>query len=172
MPVVKELRTAGDHWNGMVAPDFREHQVDQADLRRALHCAVSLNHVADWVYENHEAAVRSAFSFQDPKGNPQPAIDAATFANALEQQTPDFGIANAAKHYKLKGVRPVAHAPSHAANTRVTGTTWDNAAWDDAKWDDPARVVLEAAGGDLDFSQIADNAHRMWLNLNAQHHWW
>ena len=176
MPVVKELRNAGDHWNEMVEPDFCDHQANQADLRRALHCAVSLNHMADWVYENHETAVRSAFSFHDHKGNPQRVTDAATFANALEQQTPDFGrirgIANAAKHYKLKSVRPVAHAPSHAANTRVTGATWNNAAWDDAKWDDPPRVVLEAAGGDLDFSQIADNVRRMWLDLNAQHHWW
>jgi len=36
----------------------------------------------------------------------------------------------------------------------------------------PPRVVLEAAGGDLDFSQIADNVRWMWLDLNAQHHWW
>src|SRR5262249_16096655 len=131
MPVVKELRTAGDHWNDMVEPDFREHRADLADLRRALHCAESLTHMADWVYESHEVAVRSAFSFRDHKGNLQPVTDAATFANALEQQTPDFGrirgVANAAKHYKLKSVRPVAHAPSHAANTRVTGTLWDDA---------------------------------------------
>ena len=123
MPIVKELRTAGDHWNEMVEPHFCDHQANQADLRGALHCAVSLNHMADWVYENHDAAVRSAFSFQDHKGNPQPVTDAATFANALEQQTPDFGrirgIANAAKHYKLKSVRPVA---THRATPPTRGS--------------------------------------------------
>ena len=63
MPVVKELRNAGDHWNEMVEPDFCDHQANQADLRRALHCAVSLNHMADWVYETmkRRCVPRSAF---------------------------------------------------------------------------------------------------------------
>lgn len=45
------------------------------------------------------------------------------FADALEQRNADFGrirgIAHAAKHLKLRKVRPVPNAPSHAANTAI-----------------------------------------------------
>jgi hypothetical protein len=176
MPVEKELRTAGDHWNEMVEPDFHDHQADLADLRRALHYAESLTHMADWVYQNHEAQVRGAFSFKDKNGNSQPVSDASTFANALEQQFPDFGrmrgIANAAKHFKLHTVRPVPDAPSHAANTRVRSTGFGEGGWGKGPWGGTPRVMLEATGGDLEFSDISTNVRKMWLGLNAQHNWW
>ena len=174
--VTRELRTAGDYWSSMVEPDFNEHQADLADLRRALHCAESLNHVADWVYHTHEAAVCSAFSFKDRNGATQAVSDASTFANALEQQHSDFGlirgIANAAKHLKLNNVRPVANAPSHAANTRVASTGWGEGGYGKGPYGGTPRVMLEAAGGDLEFSDIAASVQQMWLALNAKHNWW
>ncbi len=174
--IQKALTKAGDYWSEMVEPDFREHQADLANLRLALHSAVSLFHTADWVYHTHEPAVRAAFTYQDRNGNIQQVSDPETFANALEQRNVDFGrirgIAHASKHLILRNPRPVADAPSHAANTRVATTGYGEGGYGKGPFGGTARVMLEAAGGDLEFSDISKNVLRMWLDLNAMHHWW
>src|SRR5690349_21088839 len=126
MTVVKEFRTATDYWSEMVEPDYRDCLAKPDDLRAAFHAAISLFHMHDWVWRTHEASVRGSFTFTDRVGVTASVHDAASFANALEQQCPDFGrvrgIANAAKHLEIQDVRPVANAPSHAANTAVQST--------------------------------------------------
>jgi hypothetical protein len=125
MTIVKQFRTATDFWSEMVEPDYKEYLQAPANLRRALHAASSLFHMSDWVFHTHEAAVRSTFKFANRQGNVQSVSKASEFADALEQQNPDFGrirgIANAAKHLALRptSIRPVQNAPSHAANTVV-----------------------------------------------------
>jgi hypothetical protein len=176
MAVTKEFKTAGDYWSELVEPDFQEHQADIADLRRALHSAGSLFHMADWVYQTHPAAVSSAFTFLDRKGISCTVTDEIEFANALQQQSVDFGrirgVANASKHLVLRSPGAVPDAPSHAANTRVATTGWGQGPFGKGPFGGTPRVMLEAANGDLEFTDIAANVRQMWLNLNAAHHWW
>ena len=174
--IEREVRTAGNYWSEMVEPDYQDHLADLASLRRAWHSAVSLFHMADWVFHSHEASVRAAFQYRDKKGSVQSVSDPAAFANSLEQQNDDFGrirgIANAAKHLKLKDVRPVEGAPSHAANTRVASTGWGEGPFGKGPFGGTPRVMLEADGGDLEYSDISKSVYDMWQHLNGIYHWW
>jgi hypothetical protein len=167
----KAFTTAEDFFQYMLPPDYEDYQRDQSNLRRALHLANSLFHMADGVFHTHEARIRVSFNVQDEKA----------FANALELIDADFGrirgIANAAKHLKLKNVRPVPNAPSHSANAFVQiATTY---------LPGPLRLLTFGYGlpnrtiylegdqrGHIEFSTIAENTYKMWLKLNAIHHWW
>ena len=97
----------------------------QHDLRLAFHCAVSLFHMSDWVYEAEKATVDASFTFIDKNGVTQPVRNSKQFANALRDLEPDFElirqIANSAKHLKLSRSSPHPGAPTHAANTSGTG---------------------------------------------------
>jgi hypothetical protein len=42
MARIREFRTPADFWLGMVEPDFADCQANKADLRAALHTAISL----------------------------------------------------------------------------------------------------------------------------------
>ena len=50
MAIVNQFMVAGDFWSGMVEPDYRDQTSDPADLRLALHCAISLFHMSDWYF--------------------------------------------------------------------------------------------------------------------------
>src|ERR1035441_5735371 len=119
MAEVEQFKTASDFWTKMVVPDYKEYCEKSADLRSALHAAISLFHMADWVFNTHKDAVKVAFTFMDKKRNVQPVLSGETFATSLEQKCDDFGrirgIANAAKHLQLRtsGIRPVQNAPSN-----------------------------------------------------------
>lgn len=180
MTVVKQFTTSADFWAGMVVPDCYDSRVKLYDLRLALHAASSLFHMSDWVFHTHQSYVEAHFTFADDTGTVKPVRAVAQFANSLEQSTSDFGlirgIANASKHLTLTNVRPVANAPSHAANLSSKST--GGGAFGESPIGSMAigavgitRVVLEAAGGDLDYSTIRDNVYRMWEQLKTQHGW-
>jgi hypothetical protein len=179
MTVVREFRTPSDYWLGMVEPDYQECIDNPADLRAAFHAAISLFHMHDWVWRTHEAVVRAAgFSFTNGIGQTIAVFDSASFANALEQQCADFGrvrgIANAAKHLELRpgNIRPVANAPSHAANTAVQTTGWGEAGWGRGPWGGGPRVMLAGPNGsDMEFSDVAKGTFEMWENLRTTHSW-
>jgi hypothetical protein len=67
MPIVNQFVTAADLWSGLVEPDYHAHMADVASLRAALHVAISLFHMSDWVFHTHETQVRAAFTFVDAK---------------------------------------------------------------------------------------------------------
>src|SRR5258708_16629232 len=123
MALMREFRTPADFWSGMVEPDFADCQANKADLRAAFHAATSLFHMHDWIWKTHEGMVRTLFTYTDWRRKTHHVFDASSFANALEQQSPDFGrirsIANAAKHLSLNDIRPVASAARHATDTAV-----------------------------------------------------
>src|SRR4051794_35951678 len=129
MASVFQLNTAADYWLEMVVPDCSEYFENRESLRYALHAAISLFHMSDWVFHTHQATVRASFTFLDRKGNVTPVSDPGNFATALEQQCPDYGlirgIAHAAKHLKLNNARPIPNAPSHASNTGVHPPAFD-----------------------------------------------
>ena len=178
MAIVKQFVTAADFWSGMVEQNYQDQKRDPADLRAALHCAISLFHMSDWVFHTHERQVRATFTFRDVHGLNQPVHSAPTFANALETND-DFarlrGICHAGKHLKLYDIRPVPGAPSHSANTRVQTTGYGQGPYGKGPYGGTPRVMLEgggAGGADAEFSDIADSVYKMWRDLNHVHAWW
>jgi hypothetical protein len=177
MTVTNQFVTAGDFWTGMLEPDYQEHLRNPESLRAALHAAISLFHMSDWVFHTHESQIRNAFTFLDRNSQNRAVYDAATFANALEQQHNKFGlvrgICHAAKHLKLKDIRPVPNAPSHSANTRVQATGYGEGGYGSGPYGGTPRVMLEGAGGnDIEFADIAKSVRTMWVELNGVHGWW
>lgn len=189
MPIVEQFISAADYWTGMVEHDYRKCLDNPGDLRRTLHCANALFHLHDWVYQTHDSAVRAAFTYPSGSGKAVAVSSPAEFANSLEQINADFGrirgIANAFKHHTLRTIRPVANAPSHAANTRVVaaGGGFFGGLYSRGPRGERhrgvflgpynKRVVLEGPGGnDMEFPAIAKSVYEMWITLNATHHWW
>jgi hypothetical protein len=172
---VEKFQSANDFWVGMVEPDFQESQNNQGDLRAALHAAISLFHMSDWVFEQHQSMVRKAFTFNDKSGQPQSVKDSKTFAHSLEEIESNFalirGIANAAKHLALKDIRPHPDAPSHSANTASQSLGWGEGGYGVGPYGGGPQVMLEGANGHLHFSQIATSVYDMWVKLKNQHNW-
>ena len=176
MQTFQKFQSANDFWVGMVEPDYKESQNNPGDLRAALHAAISLFHMSDWVFEEHKSSICCMFTFNDKKGSKQAVNDSKTFANALEQLEPDFalirGIANAAKHLALRDIRPHLDAPSHSANTASQSLGWGEGAYGVGPNGGGPQVMLEGAAGHLHFSQIAKSVYDMWVRLKTQHSWW
>lgn len=149
MSSIFQLNTAADYWLEMVVPDCSEYFQNGESLRYALHAAISLFHMSDWVFHTHERAVIANFTFVDRKGSVVPVSMPSNFATALEQQCPEFGlirgIAHAAKHLKLNDVRPIANAPNHASNTGVHPPAFDPKVFSPAVFSTRRRVVLTGA---------------------------
>jgi hypothetical protein len=174
--LVVQFKTARDFWDSMVVPDYKEYCEDRADLRLALHVAISLFHMADWVFHTHEQVVKVTYTFKDKNENTQNVRCSGEFATALEQNCDDFarirGIANAAKHLQLSssGIRPVTNAPSHAANTHIQSTGYGVGGFGQGPYGGAARVMLEGSQ-DMEFSLIAEEVFRMWERLKQTHGW-
>jgi hypothetical protein len=156
--------------------DISAYSRDKGNLRLALHAAIALFHMSDWVFHTHEGFVRTNFTFKDKAGNTKPVSDSATFANSLEESCEDFGrirgIAHAAKHLKLREVRPVPNAPSHAANTAVHEGGFTIGIFDQGSFDSGRKVMLSGANGiDVEFSNIASTVYEMWRVLQSKHNW-
>lgn len=175
MQTVQIFKSANDFWVGMVEPDYQESQNNQGDLRAALHAAISLFHMSDWVFEQHKSNVCITFKFTNKKGQSQPVKDSKTFATSLEQIDVNFalirGIANAAKHLALKDIRPHPDAPSHSANTASQSLGWGEGGYGVGPYGGGPQVMLEGANGHLHFSQIATSVYDMWVKLKNQHNW-
>jgi hypothetical protein len=59
MSPVFQLNTSADFWLEMAVPDCSEYFSNKESLRYALHAAISLFHMSDWVFHTHEAAVKA-----------------------------------------------------------------------------------------------------------------
>jgi len=186
MARIREFRTPADFWLGMVEPDFADCQANKADLRAALHAAISLFHMHDWVWKTHDGTLRVLFTFKGGDDKTTAVHSAGTFVNALEQQYPDFGrirgIANATKHLELRedDVRPVDNAPRRARDTavHVPGAGLGGYGVGGYGYGTPGlsyaghpRVML-AGSKDMECCNIADAVHQMWVDLRKKHGWW
>ena len=93
------IATYTAYWREIVVKDFDDFASHEDDLRLAFHLAVTLFHMADWVFVGEERYVREHFHLP-PKGNEK------DFAAALCQHLSAFavisGIANSAKHLELR----------------------------------------------------------------------
>jgi hypothetical protein len=185
MTLMKEFRTPADFWFGMVEPDFADCEANKADLRAAFHAAISLYHMHDWVWKARADEVKLLFTYSSGDRKMRAVHGARSFANALEQQYPDFGrirsIANAAKHLELTEIRPVENAASHASNTAVQVPGAGLGGYGiGAGYGTPGlsyaglpRVMLAGPNGnDIEFFHLAKTVRDMWTGLRASHGWW
>jgi hypothetical protein len=176
-PLAVSIEHCEAYWRDVVEPDYRDFIAKIDDLRLAFHCAITLFHMADWVYVVHKSYIDSKFKFKDKNGNLQRVTDEKMFANAVQDLYPDFklirGIANSAKHLKLKKDRdPHPPSPSHAANTRVQSTGWGKGRFGNGPYGGTPRVMLAGPNGqDLEFSDIATSTYNMWKSLAQDHGW-
>ena len=164
------------YWNELVEPDYQEFQANQGDVRKAFHCAISLFHMADWVYKekglNYWKSV--GLHFTDRTGAAIAVHDHKSFANALATIDPNFelvrNIANSAKHFSLS--KPGSHpsSPSHAANTYSSPAVFSPSVFSPAVFDTTAKVMLEGPGGrDLLFLNLAKSVHETFEKFCANH---
>ena len=173
----QRIETALEYWERIVKPDYEEICLQITDLRRAFHCAVSLFHLSDWLYVEHKAQINKEFTFKDVKGKVKQVSDEKEFANALAQLYPDFdlvrGIANAAKHLKLRP-KTSSHpaAPSHAANVSIQVTGYGQGGFGQGPYGGAPRVMLAGpSGNDLEFSALATSTVEMWKKLSQHYDW-
>ncbi len=175
MTIVQQFKTVSDYWYGMVIPDCDAYSDDVADLRLALHSAVSLFHMHDWIFCTHKSFVMTNFKYHK-NGILQPVGSASQFADSLQQQNGNFGlvrgIANAGKHLQLNHVPNVANAPSHSANTRTQTTGFGQGGFGQGPFGGGPRVMLEVGGGnDIEYLTILNDVLAMWQNMLTQNNW-
>lgn len=175
--LVKKIDTYADFWREIVTEDHTAFKAQIDDIRLAFHLAISLFHMADWIYINNKAYIDLNFTFRDRNGAAQPVSDQKSFANALRDMNPNFelirGIANAAKHLQLHNpTTHHSHAPSHAANTAVHSTGWGVGGYGVGPYGGAPRVMLEGPSNNhLEFLDIAEDVFKMWQQLAASHNW-
>jgi hypothetical protein len=164
------------YWNGIVEPDYQEFQANQGDVRKPFHCAITLFHMADWLYKEKGLQYWKSvgLQFTDKTGTAVAVYDDKSFANALATIDPNFelvrNIANSAKHFSLS--KPGSHlsSPSHAANTYSSPATFSPSVFSPAAFDTTANVMLEGPGGkDLLFLSLAKSVHETFEKFCAKH---
>jgi hypothetical protein len=164
------------YWNELVEPDYQEFQANQGDMRKAFHCAISLLHMADWVYKEKGPHYWKSIGLQftDRTGAAVAVHDDKSFANALAAIDPNFelvrNIANSAKHFSLN--KPGRHpsSPSHAANTYSSPITFSPSVFSPAIFDTTGKVMLEGPGGkDLLFLNLAKSVYETFQIFCAKH---
>lgn len=173
--------TFGSAWSNPTSLNARPTRLI---LRAAFHAAIGLFHVHDWVWATHSDAIRALFTYKDRNDREHAVSSAETFANALEQQYPDFGrirsIANAVKHLELRDVRPVDNAARHATDTAVHvpgaglgGYNVGNYGYGTSglSYAGYPRVMLTGSS-DMEFFKVAEAVRQMWIDLRGMHAWW
>jgi hypothetical protein len=162
----------------VVDVDFNDFIGDKGNLRKAWHCAGSLFHLHDWVYQTHKSTIDSKYKFVDDQGRSKPVSRVEHFANALGQTFKEFqlirGIANSSKHFVLKPapsgrVNPPG-MPSHAANTYVVGMAFDPGSFQTDAFQ-TGDVKLQASPEDIEFAVLAKSVLDMWERLFTTESW-
>ena len=120
--VNNKITTYTDYWREIALQDYADFARNEGSLRHAFHLAMSLSHMADWVFFGEEQSVRQHFSNEG-----RPVATEVEFGAALCAHLGEFavirGVANSAKHFQLrqgtvqKLKSHVQDAPSSSANT-------------------------------------------------------
>ena len=164
------------YWTEIVEKDYEDFKVKQGDLRAAFHCAISLFHMADWLYKAKGLPYwqSQGMKFTDRTGASIDVHDEKSFANAIATINPDFelvrGIANSAKHFDLKQRGNHPSAPIASANTYSRKAAFDSSAFDESVFDATDEVMLEGPSGkDLLFLNIAKSVRGTFEKFCATH---
>jgi hypothetical protein len=148
---------------------------DPDSIRAAMHCAMSLFHMADWVYQSRKSG--ELLNFKKDSNESIPVRNEKEFCDALQTICQDFNIvratANSLKHFVLNGRSSENRFPRRAEQTSVKALGWGEGAWGEGPWDGGPQVIVEVAEGKFrHFSAIAENVRNMWLELNRINDWW
>ena len=160
-------------WNEVLLPDYEDFMSEIDNLRKEFHLAISLLHMADWLYQANKPYIDANFTFTDKNGNLQPVIDEKTFANAVRDFYPDFelirGIANAGKHLQIRKGNHRG-APENAANTYVTSTGFGSGSYSMGPYGGSPRVRQQGPNGqDIEMTDLAERVRDMWEKLCEKH---
>jgi hypothetical protein len=66
----QQYLSADNFWYGIVVPDYQDALAEPSNLRRAWHCAISLVHMADWVFHTHKTKTAGVLHFHNSRGSP------------------------------------------------------------------------------------------------------
>ena len=176
-----DIATPQDFWDYVVVPDYDDSVTNVDDLRKAFHCAISLFHMADWIYITHQTTIHATFYFNSRKllGSNVPMLvtRVSEFADSISDAHPNFElirrIANSVKHLSLTGQSPHTNAPSNASNTSVQTTGYGVGGFGQGRYGGTPRVVLANHAGQppIEFKDLATSVFNNWMNLKALHHW-
>jgi hypothetical protein len=171
-----KIDTCKKYWSEFVVPDFQDYEADQGSIRKAFHCAISLFHMADWIFTERDLTYwRSKdITFKNKNGESVAVSDEKAFANALADIDRHFelirNIANSAKHFYLKKDGRDRASPRHAANTYSQRSSAGTGGSDSDASDVIDRVMLEGPGGeDLIFMHLANSARRTLQQFCTDH---
>lgn len=147
----------------VVEKDMEDFLSNKTDLRKAFHCAISLFHLADWVYIAKKSELRAKFLLPCK-------YNEKDFYNALGKSHHEFQvireIANATKHFEINNPKRIHNAAD------MFSTSGDFS--DDFSGDfDIGRIWVKGIGRDADedFSLLAQATMRMWNDLFREMNW-
>jgi hypothetical protein len=171
-----KIDTCNKYWKEFVLPDLKDFIEDQGNVRKAFHSAISLLHMADWIYKEKGLAYWQSIGlqFKDRTGAMVAVHDDKSFANAIATINPDFelvrGVANSAKHFELKRRGNHAAAPISSANTYSRVAAFDSSSFDQTAFDATDEVMLEGPGGnDLLFLKLAQSSKDTLKKFSTDH---
>ena len=154
------IATYTAYWREIVVKDYDDFASNEGDLRLAFHSAVTLFHMADWVFFGEERSVRQQFKVKSEDD----------FRAALCQHLREFDvirdIANSAKHFKLK--KGEVQKPKAKSIDPWRGS-WGNS-WGKS-WTRTQVQIEGPDGNDGPFIDVALAVRQMWETLAADHGW-
>lgn len=158
----------------VLVPDHSEFMNDSANIRLAFHDAIDLFHLVDWVFHSNKTI--GSLNFIGPFGSEKKAKDEKEFANILESEDSSFGIirgvANSLKHLELRAVPKTLGAPTHAANTFVSGTGYGMGRFGEGPFGGTETVKIQGPDGDdRPYSVFSTSVLDMWRDLFAKNGW-
>jgi hypothetical protein len=140
-----------------VIPNFREWSSLPTACSRAMNLAISLNHLADYYWREHQTDL----------SRPLNAINFGDFRRRLVELTPEYGlvrdVADAHKHFKLdRADRNITHATQAA----IGAMGWGDASWGAGTWGGAAEVIVTFDDGSKHhFSTAVLRVMSMWRGL-------
>jgi hypothetical protein len=130
--------------------------------------------MADWVYVAHKLFIDGHITFTDRAGSARPVRDERTFANAIEELHPEFGlvrqIANSAKHLHVSHGKHSVN-PITALDVASKSTNWGVAEWDKDPWNGKGVVFAPPGGSEHEVSKLAKATYETWINICRRYGW-
>lgn len=154
-----KITNAREFFDEIVVPDFNEFKRDTSSLRTALHSALSLYHLHEWIFASHRCELGHS--------------KARDFDKALCADFQEFqlirDVANAAKHMEL--TRDPQRI-THAANTAVQSTGFGEGRFGVGPFGGGPRVRVHVGPTEFEeFLSVAESVLRMWQKMFADKGW-
>ncbi len=169
----ESIQLPADYWAQIVIPDRNDFVKNVASHRHAFHYAVSLFHMADWIYVTHQETISGAI-FNEPHTQIENEVD---LANLLARHIPEFAVirrtANTAKHLKLRKPNTDPIELNSAGQLKSLTSGWRKGPWTDQPYRSRASIVVMSIDERtyVEFDKVAAKVFDMWKELSVQHNW-